>query len=228
MAVAGSRRPVLGVAALTLGSYLLISGSGSLFVNSSGPVFQSRVSLRAQTDAAEEQVSRRDLSGLLAAAGAALAFEEPALAQVSDTVRPGSIKVDIPDRINTDPFELIGMENPDNKKEDYKVFYMKRKYRDDTYQVLKHMKISGSLDKGTPNMERWNARVKEEMDDWYALYRNLDAVVSRQSYYSLLSAIDALASHFTSYGKKFPFPNKRRPRYYELIAQTERYLEKSK
>ena len=53
---------------------------------------------------------------------------------------------------------------------DYKTFYMKQKYRADTYQagfvfqctafrpdfrpgeVMKHMKISASLDKGTPNM----------------------------------------------------------------------------
>ena len=28
--------------------------------------------------------------------------------------------------------------------------------------------------KGTPNMEKWNKRVKEEMNDWVALYRRQD------------------------------------------------------
>ncbi|CAE7663935.1 psb27 [Symbiodinium sp. CCMP2592] len=83
---------------------------------------------------------------------------------------------------------------------DYKTFYMKSKYRQDTYQVMKHMKISASLDKGTPNMEKWNSRVKKEMNDWLALYRRQNLSVGRQSYYSLYSAINTLASHFTSYG----------------------------
>merc|ERR1711974_477022 len=127
--------------------------------------------------------------------------------------------VDLPDRISEDPYQLIGMVDPSNSKDDKKEFYMKKKYREDTYQVLKHMKISGSLDKGTPNMQKWNLRVKEEMDDWVAMYRRQDLVVGRQSYYALYSAINTLASHFTSYGPKFPFPSKRRPRFYELVNQ---------
>eukprot|EP00418_Pyrodinium_bahamense_P094399 CAMPEP_0179038318 /NCGR_PEP_ID=MMETSP0796-20121207/14572_1 /TAXON_ID=73915 /ORGANISM="Pyrodinium bahamense, Strain pbaha01" /LENGTH=271 /DNA_ID=CAMNT_0020734633 /DNA_START=57 /DNA_END=872 /DNA_ORIENTATION=- len=136
--------------------------------------------------------------------------------------------VDLPDRINTDPYELIGMTNTEDSKADKQEFYMKKNYKADTYQVLKHMKISGSLDKGTPRMEQWNKRIKEEMNDWVALYRRQDAVVGRQSYYSLYSAVNTLASHFTSYGPKFPFPSKRRPRFYELINTTEKYLEKGK
>ncbi|OLP88659.1 hypothetical protein AK812_SmicGene29980 [Symbiodinium microadriaticum] len=142
------------------------------------------------------------------------------------TGAPPKPQVEVPDRINSDPYEqrawlLIGMENTADKKEDYKTFYMKSKYRQDTYQasrsnrnlpaacvhslftdgvdiemprhrdatlrVMKHMKISASLDKGTPNMEKWNTRVKKEMNDWLALYRR------QQSYYSLYSAINTLA-----------------------------------
>ncbi|CAE8588565.1 unnamed protein product [Polarella glacialis] len=180
------------------------------------------VTRHAQSSEAEAETSRRML--ILPAALAALAAAEPAFAQPS---KPVAI-ADLPDRINQDPYELIGMENPKNDKEDYKIFYMKRKYRDDTYQVVKHMKISASLDKGTPNMEKWNNRIKEEMDDWFALYRRQDAVVGRQSYYSLFSAVNTLASHFTSYGPKYPFPNKLRPRFFELINTTEKYLEKGK
>mmetsp|Transcript_53997 Transcript_53997/g.140657 ORF Transcript_53997/g.140657 Transcript_53997/m.140657 type:complete len:207 (-) Transcript_53997:339-959(-) len=138
-----------------------------------------------------------------------------------------AIEVDIPDRIKEDPFDLVGV-NPDSRKEDEKEFYIKKSYREDTYQLLKHMKISGSLDKGTPRMERWQKRIKEEMDDWLALYRRQEMSVGRQSYYTLYSAINTMASHIVSYGPKFPFPKKRQQRYYELLTKAERYLEKGK
>jgi len=137
-------------------------------------------------------------------------------------------KVEIPDRIKEDPFELIGMDDPSDQKSDFKYFYMKRNYRLDSYQVMKHMKLSASLDKGTPRMDEWNSRVKREMNDWLALYRRQDQVVGRSSYYSMYSAVNSLASHFTSYGTKFPFPKKKRPRFYELMNVTEKYLEKGK
>eukprot|EP00440_Ansanella_granifera_P027897 gb/GFBE01030310.1/.p1 GENE.gb/GFBE01030310.1/~~gb/GFBE01030310.1/.p1 ORF type:complete len:281 (+),score=73.77 gb/GFBE01030310.1/:1-843(+) len=195
----------------------------------------SRQAVTARRARSSEESSRREsVLAALAAAGAALAAEEAAEAQQVPSVSPGggmqgaAPAVELPDRINTDPYELIGMDNPNDKKEDFKMFYMKKQYRNDTYQVMKHMKISASLDKGTPNMEKWNLRVKEEMNDWLALYRRQDAVVGRQSYYSLYSAVNTLASHFTSYGTKFPFPNKRRPRFFELTNTVERYLEKGK
>jgi len=193
---------------------------------------------RARSSEAEEASRRDALLSALGAAAAALAAEEAAEAQVADIQNSSQAfnsrgaaatpAVELPDRINTDPYELIGMDNPEDAKEDYKVFWMKEKYRNDTYQVMKHMKISASLDKGTPNMEKWNKRVKEEMNDWLALYRRQTVVVGRQSYYSLYSAVNTLASHFTSYGTKFPFPNKRRPRFFELTNQVEKYLEKGK
>mmetsp|Transcript_76735 Transcript_76735/g.106575 ORF Transcript_76735/g.106575 Transcript_76735/m.106575 type:complete len:213 (-) Transcript_76735:99-737(-) len=178
-----------------------------------------------------KDTGRREAVAPVLIALAGLYGGEAANAQAA-AVTPGQTlagpSVDVPDRINADPYELIGMEDPDNKKEDYKTFYMKQKYRADTYQVMKHMKISASLDKGTPNMERWNTRIKKEMNDWLAIYRRQNVSVGRQSYYSLYSAINTLASHFTSYGPKFPFPNKRRPRFFELCQQVEKYLEKGK
>lgn len=202
----------------------LLRGCGPLFVAPRDLVGQA-VHHEVQRDDVRE-AGRRSLLGAFMLAGS-----EPAWAQAA-AVMPGQTlsgpQVDVPDRINADPYELIGMENPDDKKEDYKTFYMKQKYRQDTYQVMKHMKISASLDKGTPNMERWNTRIKKEMNDWLAIYRRQNVSVGRQSYYSLYSAINTLASHFTSYGPKFPFPNKRRPRFFELCQQVEKYLEKGK
>jgi len=177
---------------------------------------------RACKETAGEDLSTSRRSAVLPAAlfmgGAAGLLPEQAFAET-----------EVPDRINADPYDLIGLASPVlDSKADKKEFFMKKNYKEDTYQVLKHMKISASLDKGTPNMEKWNRRIKEEMDDWVALYRRQDAVVGRQSYYSLYSAVNTLASHFTSYGPKFPFPNKRRPRFFELVNVTEKYLEKGK
>lgn len=231
----GNRLPGVGVG-------LLPSGIGSAFdgesqASSSLCFFLASIATVAVASAAVRRVAMRATSDdgrrqfIVAAGFTSLVSAVPsAQAQISDSAveATNAAPIDVPDRINSDPYELIGMTNPDSEKEDYKVFYMKRNYKEDTYQVMKHMKISASLDKGTANMEKWNKRVKEEMNDWLALYRRQDAIIGRQSYYSLYSGINKLASHFTSYGPKFPFPNKRRPRFFELMNTTEKYLEKGK
>jgi len=184
-----------------------------------------RRGLAAKAKATEEDLeapSRRSAAAAIAAIASFGVAAAPAFAEIKEA------EVDLPPRINSDPYELLGISNPDDAKVDRESFRMKRNYREDTYQVLKHMKISGSLDKGTPQMEKYQQRVKQEMDDWVALYRRQDSVVGRQSYYSLYSGVNTLASHLVSYGPKFPFPNKRRPRLYQLINQTEKYLEKKK
>lgn len=172
----------------------------------------------------EEDLSRREmlLPGLAALAGLAL---EPMPALAEEDAPPN---IDVPDRIKANPYELIGITNPDDKKTDRAEFYIKKKYGPDTYRMIKHMKISASLEKGSPEMERFNKRVKEEMDDWLGIYRHEDISAGRQSFYTIYTCINYLASHFTSYGPKFPFPNKRRARFFQLINQAEKYLEKKK
>lgn len=218
----GHRRNALAMGLIVA----FLGGCGPLFVTPGNFLGDAAAHEVQKGDDVLREAGRRSLLGAFFFAGS-----EPVWAQAA-AVMPGQTlsgpQVDVPDRINADPYELIGMDDPENKKEDYKTFYMKQKYRQDTYQVMKHMKISASLDKGTPNMEKWNTRVKKEMNDWLAIYRRQNVSVGRQSYYSLYSAINTLASHFTSYGPKFPFPNKRRPRFFELCQQVEKYLEKGK
>jgi len=196
--------------------------------------------MKAAEDAdAETGASRRKalqmagLMGTLMAAGEAKAEgEDQGYAGVNNPDsregRSAVQTINVPPRIKQDPYELIGMEKPDDKAADRNEFYMKKQYKSDTYQVINHMKISGSLDKGTPNMEKWNKRIKEEMDDWLALYRRQDNTRGKQSFTTLYTAVDSLAAHFVSYGPKFPFPNKRRPRLYQLINITEKYLERDR
>eukprot|EP00929_Paragymnodinium_shiwhaense_P119594 TRINITY_DN914_c0_g1_i1.p1 TRINITY_DN914_c0_g1~~TRINITY_DN914_c0_g1_i1.p1 ORF type:complete len:238 (+),score=56.90 TRINITY_DN914_c0_g1_i1:73-714(+) len=213
--MAGSRRKQSGLLLGAVCGWAALSGTFQGFVPVPG---------------APQETSRREgllgFSALLPAAAVLEGGLDAAFAE-EPQMDPKMPEVELPERITSDPYQLLGV-NADSKKEDRAEFYMKRAYRDDTYQVLKHMKISGSLDKGTPNMERFNNRVKEEMDDWMSLYRRQDGVVGRQSFYALRSSVNALASHFTSYGPKFPFPNKRRPRFYQKINLCEKYLEKGK
>jgi len=209
-------------------SFLSLSTAVAALAAATGCSLSRRsVARAAQAKSTEEEASRRNVVLPAIAAVFASADEKSAEAQPAGYQAPMS-KVEIPDRINQDPYELIGMDDPADQKSDFKYFYMKRNYRLDSYQVMKHMKLSASLDKGTPRMDEWNSRVKREMNDWLALYRRQDQVVGRSSYYSMYSAVNSLASHFTSYGTKFPFPKKKRPRFFELMNVTEKYLEKGK
>lgn len=184
---------------------------------------QTTVACRATPAAEDIETASRRSAAFVAFAAGSLGAAAPSFAEAQ-----APIEIDLPPKINQDPYELLQISDPDNAKQDKNEFFLKRNYKEDTYQLVKHMKISASIDKGTPNMERFQKRIKEEMNDWVALYRRQDSVVGRQSYYSLYSAVNTLSSHLASYGPKFPFPNKRRPRFYQLIAQTEKYLEKGK
>eukprot|EP00401_Gymnodinium_catenatum_P018421 CAMPEP_0117562164 /NCGR_PEP_ID=MMETSP0784-20121206/54810_1 /TAXON_ID=39447 /ORGANISM="" /LENGTH=284 /DNA_ID=CAMNT_0005359715 /DNA_START=89 /DNA_END=943 /DNA_ORIENTATION=+ len=210
--VVGSVAAAAALAAVALGRQIrgiTKVARGSLLVNQAA----------SPVDDEEAKSSRR--AAVFLAVGGSTSLPAAALAEAP-------AEVDLPARIKSNPYELLSVAEPDDQKQDRKEFSMKRNYRGDTYQVVKHMKISASLDKGTPGMEQYQKRIKKEMDDWLALYRRQDAVVGRQSYYSLYSAVNALASHIVSYGPKLPFPNKRRQRFFQLINQTEKFLEKGK
>jgi len=183
---------------------------------------------------AEDEVGRGSLLRSLvpaslfgaAAAGPEGALAEEAVAPVDAPPAPAKKAdepVDVPPRISTDPYELV--KGPDGVVSAQE-FLMQRNYKKDTEQVLKHMKISASLDKGTPNMEKYNVKIKEEMNDWLAMYRRQEKVASRQSFSTLSTSINTLASHIVSYGPKFPFPTKRRERIFELFRKVEKYLKK--
>jgi len=183
---------------------------------------------------AEDEVGRGSLLRSLvpaslfgaAAAGPKGALAEEAVAPVDAPPAPAKKAddpVDVPPRISTDPYELV--KGPDGVVSAQE-FLMQRNYKKDTEQVLKHMKISASLDKGTPNMEKYNVKIKEEMNDWLAMYRRQEKVASRQSFSTLSTSINTLASHIVSYGPKFPFPTKRRERIFELFRKVEKYLKK--
>lgn len=151
--------------------------------------------------------------------GAALAEETAS----GDSAAPATSYA--PARIAGDPYDLIkGGDGKVGKNE----FEIRRNYQEDTVQVIKHMRISGSLEKGAPNMEAFNKQVKEEINDWVAMYRRQDNIASKQSYSNLSTAMNTLASHLVTYGNKFPFPQKRRERLFELLYRSEKFVKKGK
>lgn len=99
-------------------------------------------------------------------------------------------------------------------------------YYTDAAKVVAHMRIATALDKGAPNMEKIATLTKKEMSDFVAFYRRFTTVAGKQSFSTLYTSINVLAGHYTSYGPKFPVPEKRRKRLYQEYAEIEKNLKK--
>mmetsp|Transcript_950 Transcript_950/g.2818 ORF Transcript_950/g.2818 Transcript_950/m.2818 type:complete len:187 (-) Transcript_950:153-713(-) len=99
-------------------------------------------------------------------------------------------------------------------------------YYTDAAKVVSHMKLATSLDKGAPNMEKIALNTKKEMSDFVAFYRRFTNVSGKQSFSTLYTSINVLAGHYTSYGPKFPVPEKRRKRLYQEYAEIEKNIKK--
>ena len=65
-------------------------------------------------------------------------------------------------------------------------------------------------------MDTINKNMKKEMVDFVSFYRRFSNVAGKQSFSTLYTAINVLAGHYTSYGTKFPVPEKRRKRLYQV------------
>mmetsp|Transcript_19432 Transcript_19432/g.59860 ORF Transcript_19432/g.59860 Transcript_19432/m.59860 type:complete len:176 (+) Transcript_19432:79-606(+) len=99
-------------------------------------------------------------------------------------------------------------------------------YYTDAAKVVGHMRLATSLDKGAPNMEKIALNTKKEMIDFVSFYRRFTNVSGKQSFSTLYTAINVLAGHYTSYGPKFPVPEKRRKRLYQEYAEIEKNIKK--
>ena len=56
------------------------------------------------------------------------------------------------------------------------------------------------------------SNVKNEMLDFVSYYRRFNGIAGKQSFSLLYTSVNVLAGHYTSYGTKFPVPEKRRKR----------------
>lgn len=107
-------------------------------------------------------------------------------------------------------------------------FKLNKVYYDDAKQMVSHMKYATFMDRGTPEYENIAKGVKEEMTEFVSYYRRFGNVAGKPSFSNLYTAVNVLAGHYTSYGTKFPVPEKRRKRLLQEYNEIEKNIRKSR
>ncbi|GMI60807.1 hypothetical protein ScalyP_jg10298 [Parmales sp. scaly parma] len=102
------------------------------------------------------------------------------------------------------------------------------KYDDDAARVRAHMVTATGLGKGADKMEDYGKNLKKEMIDFVSYYRRFPQVSGKPSFSTLYTSINVLAGHYTSYGYKYPLPEKRRKRLYQEYAEIEKSLQRGR
>lgn len=102
------------------------------------------------------------------------------------------------------------------------------KYEEDAAKVRGHMVIATGMAKGSDKMEEFGKNMKKEMIDFVSYYRRFPKVAGKPSFSTLYTSINVLAGHYTSYGFKYPLPEKRRKRLYQEYAEVEKSLKRSR
>ena len=101
-------------------------------------------------------------------------------------------------------------------------------YESDAAKVRAHMVIATGLAKGSDRMEDFGKNLKKEMIDFVSYYRRFPQVAGKPSFSTLYTSINVLAGHYTSYGYKYPLPEKRRKRLYQEYAEIDKSLKRNR
>ncbi|KAL7520074.1 hypothetical protein ACHAWX_004824 [Stephanocyclus meneghinianus] len=101
-------------------------------------------------------------------------------------------------------------------------------YEADASKVRAHMVIATGLAKGSDRMEDFGKNLKKEMIDFVSYYRRFPQVAGKPSFSTLYTSINVLAGHYTSYGYKYPLPEKRRKRLYQEYAEIDKSLKRNR
>jgi photosystem II Psb27 protein len=102
------------------------------------------------------------------------------------------------------------------------------KYEEDAVKVRQHMVVATGMAKGSEKMEEFGKNMKKEMVDFVSYYRRFPKVAGKPSFSTLYTSINVLAGHYTSYGFKYPLPEKRRKRLYQEYAEIEKSLKRGR
>lgn len=94
--------------------------------------------------------------------------------------------------------------------------------------MREHMVVATGLAKGADKMEEFGKNMKKEMVDFVSYYRRFPKVAGKPSFSTLYTSINVLAGHYTSYGYKYPLPEKRRKRLYQEYAEIEKSLKRGR
>lgn len=149
--------------------------------------------------------ARRDFLKTTAATTAAAVFSAPTIA---------SAAVEVPEQITAYDF-------PSNWGLTYK-------YDEDASKVREHMYLATTLGKGADRMEDYGKNMKKEMVDFVSYYRRFPKIAGKPSFSTLYTAINVLAGHYTSYGYKYPLPEKRRKRLFQEYAEIAKSLKRGR
>ena len=104
----------------------------------------------------------------------------------------------------------------------------KKDFYADCIKVVNHMRYAVQMEKGNTNIAAVAQSVKDEMLDFVAFYRRFDGINGKQSFSLLYTSINVLAGHYTSYGTKFPVPEKRRKRLLQEFNDVEKNIRKKR
>merc|ERR1711920_527168 len=102
------------------------------------------------------------------------------------------------------------------------------KYEEDAAKVRGHMVTATGLAKGSERMEEFGKNMKKEMIDFVSYYRRFPKIAGKPSFSTLYTSINVLAGHYTSYGYKYPLPEKRRKRLYQEYAEISKSLKRGR
>lgn len=102
------------------------------------------------------------------------------------------------------------------------------KYDEDAAKVRGHMVTATGLAKGANKMEDFGKNLKKEMVEFVSYYRRFPAVSGKPSFSTLYTSINVLAGHYTSYGFRYPLPEKRRKRLYQEFSEIEKSLKRGR
>lgn len=98
----------------------------------------------------------------------------------------------------------------------------------DCGKVVTHMRYAVQMDKTTPRIAEVAQKTKDEMGDFVSFYRRFNGINGKQSYSLLYTSINVLSGHYTSYGVKFPVPEKRRKRLLQEFNDIEKNIRKKR
>ena len=102
------------------------------------------------------------------------------------------------------------------------------KYDEDASKVREHMVLATTLGKGADRMEDYGKNMKKEMVDFVSYYRRFPKIAGKPSFSTLYTSINVLAGHYTSYGYKYPLPEKRRKRLYQEYNEISKSLKRGR
>jgi photosystem II Psb27 protein len=102
------------------------------------------------------------------------------------------------------------------------------RYEEDAAKVRAHMVVATGMAKGSDKMEDFGKNMKKEMVDFVSYYRRFPKVAGKPSFSTLYTSINVLAGHYTSYGYKYPLPEKRRKRLYQEYAEIDKSLKRGR